>query len=437
MGPQKAKILIVDDEKGMRDLLSFMLRTEGYDVVEVTNGQEAMEQMVADEFDVTIADLMMPSMDGLNLLRHIRARDEEMVVIVMTAYASLQTAIEAMKFGAYDYLIKPFDDVEKVMNTIGRAVERRRLTRRNNRLLEDLREANRRLGDMVAESQERTARLQEAYNALKTSDQLKSQFLASISQDLRTPLALVKGYATLMTERLLGKITEEQGRALEVINDRTDNLIQVVDDLIFLRDAEIGRAYLCLETVALSGLVQRLCQRMAPRARRKSIRLRIQNRTNGHETAPVIQADPLRLEQGLGRLLDDAIRCGRAGSHITLTLSTTEEYIELTIHYQGSRGMVEKLGWPGLDRSHEGRRQHKGSDSYLGLSLARAIAELHGGDVTAAIDADAWVSLQLSLPLENKGRLLNQSMALSGDLADEFRLAIGVFPASRPAWQTI
>ena len=167
MTEKTAKILVVDDEKGMRDLLLFMLCTEGYNAVEAATGQEALDIMNDETFEVVIVDIMMPGMDGLELLRRIHDYDTDTVVIVMTAYASLQTAIEAMKFGAYDYLIKPFSDVEKVINSVARAVERCLMARGNARLLRDLQVANRRLEGLVGESQELTTELEDAYSELQ------------------------------------------------------------------------------------------------------------------------------------------------------------------------------------------------------------------------------------------------------------------------------
>ncbi len=422
---EKTGILIVDDEKGMRDLLSFMLRTEGYHIIEASSGEEALACMEAETFDVVIADIMMPGMNGLQLLRRIREHDSDAVVIVMTAYASLQTAIEAIKFGAYDYLVKPFDDVDKVMNIVARAVERRHLARRNARLLSDLQEANRRLQEMFAEVQEHTAKLEAAYDELKELDCLKSQFLSNISHELRMPLALVKGYVTLMADRFLGGINETQARALEVVNERTDGLIHIVEDLLFLQDIESGRAYLCLEAISLANVVQRVCRRMQPRARRKAITLHTPVRGNGSTAIPIIQGDPLRLGQAVIRLLDNAIKFSPPDSHVSVELAMKDRHLCLTVKDQGKGIPPEKLDrvFHRFYQASRGTRKQAGGMG-LGLSLVKHIAEMHGGDVTIASTPGAGTTVCLTLPVEDKRRLLHQSMALNSAWAEQFRVAI-------------
>lgn len=430
MTTEKTGILIVDDRKGMRDLLSFVLRTEGYHIIEASSGEEALACMEAEAFDVVIADIMMPGMNGLQLLRRIREQDSDAVVIVMTAYASLRTAIEAIKFGAYDYLIKPFDDVDKVMNIVARAVERRHLARRNAALLSDLQEANCRLQEMFAEVQEHTAKLEAAYDELKELDCLKSQFLSNISHELRMPLALVKGYVTLMADHFLGGINETQARALEVVNERTDGLIHIVEDLLFLQDIESGRAYLCLEAMSLANVVQRVCRRMQPRARRKAITLHTPVRGNGNTEIPIIQGDPLRLKQAVTRLLDNAIKFSPPDSHVSVELAMKDRHLCLTVKDQGKGIPPEKLDrvFRRFYQASCGTRK-QGGGMGLGLSLVKHIAEMHGGDVTIASTPGAGTTVCLTLPVEDKRRLLHQSMALNSAWAEQFRAAIGPLAA--------
>ncbi|OQY25698.1 MAG: hypothetical protein B6I34_01710 [Anaerolineaceae bacterium 4572_32.1] len=426
---EKSKILVVDDEEGMRELLSFMLRTEGYHIVEAANGEDAVELLAEQVFDVVISDIMMPGMGGMELLRRIRNRNDDVVVIVMTAYASLQTAIEAMKFGAYDYLIKPFNDVEKVINIVARAVERCRLARRNILLLKDLRAANRRLEEMFAESQERTAQLEATCDELQEREFVKSQLVSSISQQLRAPLALVKGYVTLMIDRFLGGVTEEQSKALEMVDERTNSLINVVDDLLLMQDIESGKAYLCLETVSLIDLAQRVCHRMQSHAQRKSMTLQIKTSDDDGANIPSIQGDSWRLEQALSRLLDSAIQFGLPGTCVSIELGMKEQHLYVGVH-QTQDIPPDRLE-RAFDRPYSLGYQTPQQADGLGLWLAKYIAEMHGGDVTLVNESGNGTTLCLTLPVEDKGRLLHQSMALNSDLAAQFRDSVGVFTA----WQ--
>jgi DNA-binding NtrC family response regulator len=118
------KILVVDDEEGMREFLTYMLEGESYEVSTATSGLEALEKVRHQEFALVLADIKMPGIDGLELLRRIKEIDEQAVVIVMTAYASLDTAIKAIKFDAYDYLVKPFADTDKVLSIIEKGLVR-------------------------------------------------------------------------------------------------------------------------------------------------------------------------------------------------------------------------------------------------------------------------------------------------------------------------
>ncbi len=99
------KILVVDDEKGMRDFLSIMLKKEGYEVVAADGGRDAIDLIKDDSFDLVITDIKMPRLDGITVLSVTRETDPHIPVIMITAFASTETAVEAMKKGAYDYKI--------------------------------------------------------------------------------------------------------------------------------------------------------------------------------------------------------------------------------------------------------------------------------------------------------------------------------------------
>ena len=102
------KILVVDDERGLREVLSIMLKRAGYAVTEASDGDEAIGHMSKEIFDLVITDLRMPKVDGMAVLKAVKSSSPETVVLVITAFATADSAVDAMKQGAYDYLTKPF-----------------------------------------------------------------------------------------------------------------------------------------------------------------------------------------------------------------------------------------------------------------------------------------------------------------------------------------
>jgi two-component system response regulator PilR (NtrC family) len=121
-----ARILVVDDEAGMRDFLSILLQREGHRVVAAANGKEALRLAREGRFDLVISDIRMPQLDGVGLLEGLREADPEMPVILITAFASASSTIEAMKQGAFDYITKPFK-VEEIKGVVTRALEAQRV----------------------------------------------------------------------------------------------------------------------------------------------------------------------------------------------------------------------------------------------------------------------------------------------------------------------
>jgi two-component system NtrC family response regulator len=118
----KARILVVDDEEGMCEFLQYLLEGEGYEVDVAHSGDDALTKVEGASFDLILADIKMPGIDGLEMLRHMREADENTVVIVMTGYSSLETAIKAIKYDASDYLTKPFDDPDAVLAAVERGL---------------------------------------------------------------------------------------------------------------------------------------------------------------------------------------------------------------------------------------------------------------------------------------------------------------------------
>ena len=133
----KGRILVVDDEPSMRTTLSILLKREGYRVSLAESGAEALPMLAPGEYDMIFTDLKMEGMDGIELLRHIKAVDPQAEVLIFTAYGTIASAVEAMKLGAYDYIGKPFDE-EELLLKVARALERKALVREVQTLRQEL-----------------------------------------------------------------------------------------------------------------------------------------------------------------------------------------------------------------------------------------------------------------------------------------------------------
>ncbi len=131
------RLLVVDDEKVIREILADFLSMEGFHVRTAEDGQEALGELSRARFDLVLSDLKMPNLGGIELLAAIQKHSPQVVTIIMTGFGTVETAIDAMKKGAYDYILKPFK-VEEVIHTIRRGLERGRLRAENIRLKESL-----------------------------------------------------------------------------------------------------------------------------------------------------------------------------------------------------------------------------------------------------------------------------------------------------------
>lgn len=136
------RILVVDDDLGMRMVVSGVLSDEGHEITEAHNAEEAIKIFREKPFPLVISDIVMGEMNGIDLLREIKHHTPETQVIIMTSNASLDTAVEALRCGAYDYLFKPFDDLDLITAVANRALEKLQLVAENQRLVLELKEKN-------------------------------------------------------------------------------------------------------------------------------------------------------------------------------------------------------------------------------------------------------------------------------------------------------
>ncbi|MBN1296969.1 response regulator [bacterium] len=227
---KREKILLVDDERSVVDSLKELLFLEGYEVDSADSGEEGILRLesagnTSRFYDLVLTDLVMPPLDGMKVLEKAREIDPEIVVILMTGYATIESAVYAIRNGAYEYLLKPFL-IPDLMLTIERGLEKRRLFNENRRLIEDLRDKNTALQDTLA-------KLKQAQNQLIHFAQKHAvtETVTNLKHEIINPLTSIISRAQLIMEQNHPEIGEEMVKYLQVIQTQSVRISKIVANL--------------------------------------------------------------------------------------------------------------------------------------------------------------------------------------------------------------
>src|SRR5690348_1631754 len=231
------RLLVVDDEAAQVEALCRTLEEEGYAIKGFTATSAALEALRAGPFDIVLTDLTMPGMDGIAFLNAAREIDQGIAGIVMTGHGTIATAVEAMKAGALDYILKPFD-LRVILRVLARTRAMLRLRRENAALLERL--------------SLRTVELETANRELQVANRELEAFSYSVSHDLRAPGRTIDGLVRLVQENL-GATTPSEARGhIEATLAQASRMGELIDDL--LRLSRLGREPLRKQSVDVRGL---------------------------------------------------------------------------------------------------------------------------------------------------------------------------------------
>jgi signal transduction histidine kinase len=370
----EARLLVVDDEESLRITTAAILENEGYIVDTASSGDEAVVLLNDTDYDLVLTDLHMEGGDGLSVLSQIRRQAPLTISVVLTGFASVESAIAALQEGAYDYLVKPCD-IESMKHTIRRGVEHRRLMLAEQKARTDLQQLNL---DLEKRIEQRTTELRQLNAELAEANRAKDIFLATLSHELRTPLTPVVGWIKLLRSGALDEKSVLQ--ALDAIERNAWLQSRLIDDLLDTSRIATGKLHFEPKPTDLNAVVKAAVDTVLASAAARNVELSM----SLWPTSLVVMGEPVRLQQIAWNLVSNAIKFTDPGGKVRVTtgLNGTQARVEVV---DTGVGIAPEFLPHVFDRFRQAdgstSRRHGGLG--LGLAIADALAKMHGGKLEA------------------------------------------------------
>jgi signal transduction histidine kinase len=420
------RILIVDDSPEDREFYQRLLQkneVRRYEFLEAESGEEGLEIVDRESPDCLLLDYRLPDVDGLEFLSRLAGEGRRLPVIILTGQGNEAVAVEAMKNGAQDYLLKGAVTRDRLQSAVENAVERVALRRK---VEEQTGELQRMYQDLEVLVQQRTAELSDTNEELKKeirtrewaererarllvleqqarreaedANRLKDEFLATLSHELRTPLNAILGWTQVLRA---GKLDETTAiRALETIERNAKSQAQLISDLLDVSRIITGKLRLDLKPVELPRIIDAVLDGIRPAADAKDIELDV-------ALVPIrnpVVGDADRLQQVVWNLLSNAIKFTPRGGRVAVRLETASQNAVIRVKDSGVGIRPDFLPYV-FDRFRQAEstitRSHGGLG--LGLSIVRHLVELHGGTVEVESEGEGQgATFTVRLPIRTE-----------------------------------
>jgi signal transduction histidine kinase len=361
--PPEHRILVIDDEEIVLDSCTEVLAGGDCQVLTAGNGEEGLKRLAEVRPDLIFVDLKMPGLSGLEVLQRIRASHPLMVVIVITGYATVSSAVEAMKRGAFDFLPKPFTPEEL------RLIARRGLE--HNRLV------------------------QQTLALRREKEMLRENFAAIVSHELKSPLGALQQNLFALVAELDDELSPDQKQRFERLTVRLDDLVKLIHSWLRILSVDIHKLKETFQPVSLAAVVSKAIDTVQPHATRKAIEIQ----PSLAEGLPSIQGDEGSLVEVLVNLLGNAVKYSFPNGRITLRVETQDPHVVVSVTDSGVGIAKEDL--PHLFQDFgRGQTQPEGvSGCGLGLAISRRIIEVHGGTISVQSAPGQGSTFSFTLPL--------------------------------------
>mgnify|MGYP001251441911 CR=1 FL=1 len=354
----ESKILIVDDDAHLRETLRDLLEMEGYKVFEADSGAAAMKMVVSDFFQVILMDFNLTDKTGIEVIKDIRKLNTESQILMMTAHASLDTAVRAIQESVYDFLIKPVD-FNHLRRSIKKAEEKLFLEQENKRLIDMLKSNN---------------------NQLDSLNNMKSKFMSMASHDLSNSLMTLQISFEMLATTI--KPSDDQKKKMDFISASIMQISRLIGDLVDWASMEQGKFRLEKNYFEMDKMVEEMVVGPKARAQQKNIDVS----TNIAPGLKMVCADRRRIGQVLLNLLENAIRHTQRGGKIVVYVSPVEESVCVSVKDTGEGidpdvlpKLFQSFYQPAGGKSPHGRLG-------LGLSISREIIQSHEGRILVESD---------------------------------------------------
>ena len=363
------QLLVVDDDAANRDVLSRRLQQQGHTVTTVSSGADALAVMSAAAFDAVLLDIMMPDIDGYEVLRQIKSdeRLQHIPVIMISALSEVQSVVRCIDAGAEDYLAKPFDPV-LLRARIGASLEKKRARDRETVLY---------------------AQLQENYKRLQELEKLRDDMRNMIVHDLRTPLTAVIVGVEMLEKH--GALNESQREMMTIATSGGKTLLGMINDLLDVEKMESGADTLHYEELSAAALVAGALAQVATLAEMQGTVLV----TEVAAGLPLFTGDANKLSRTIVNLVANAIKFTGAGT-VTISVSQQPESLRFAVRDTGPGIPAEAFG-----RIFEKFGQLDGKNKVgtgLGLAFCRLAVEAHGGSIAVESTPGAGSTFSFTLP---------------------------------------
>ncbi len=389
------KVLVIDDETSIRRIFETLFRFREETLLTAPDGESGIELARTEQPHVVISDLKMPGISGIEVLRAVKAMPFHCEVVLMTAYATLDAVMDAVRVEAYEVVTKPFEGTAQIDHLIDRALEKQTMVVERQRLLESLKQANQ---DLEARVQERTRELQQALDNLhKHQDMLirqekmaaVGQMLAGVAHELRNPLGIIENSRLDLQDRLGTGASPELAAGLERIDRQVQRAKKIIQQLLdFSRYGSEGT-----EIIDVRNLVTLTQQLLEHEIKTHGIMFS----AKFQDALPPIKADPDSLKQALLNIMLNAVQAlaPQKDRRLNVEVGSSAGAVFISVSDSG----------PGIMPQHMKdifnpffTTKAPGQGTGLGLSLAYVALARAGGRIDVASEAGQGATFTLWLP---------------------------------------